>query len=62
MKLKSKRVVKCPSLEDALTEWIIQCQERRICLSWDMVQKKAERFENSLNIPENDRTTFSGGW
>lgn len=62
LNLKKPRAVKCGNLDDILASWVIDCQERRIALSWQILQKKALFFADELSIPEEDRPAFSNGW
>jgi hypothetical protein len=62
LNLKRKRVIKHPDLDKALAEWIIQCQERRVVLNWQIIQEKAKRFAKDLNIEDDECPTFSDGW
>jgi hypothetical protein len=39
--LKRKRVVKSPELDNVLVEWILQRQENRVILTWNLIQAKA---------------------
>ena len=50
------------TLDEALASWVILCQEKGICLGWQILQKKAEMFADELGIPESDRPAFSDGW
>ena len=60
--LKRRRSLKCPELEHVLVEWILRCQNDRVCLSWQLVQKQARRFADKMNIPESQKISFSDGW
>lgn len=60
--LKRKRIVRSQRFDEALVEWIIRCQENSVTLSWQMIQKKAQRFSKMLKIPEEQRISFSDGW
>ena len=60
--LKRKRILKSPDLDNALAEWIIQRQENRVILTWNLVQAKARDFADQLKLPEDQRPSFSDGW
>jgi hypothetical protein len=60
--LKKKRIVKLPVLDNALAEWVLQCQERGVALNWQIVRRKATSFADQLNVPETDRPAFTDGW
>ena len=62
LKMKRKRVVKSEALDNALLEWILRCQQARISLSWQLIQKKTSSFADLLQLPESQRTSFSDGW
>jgi arginine repressor len=62
LNLKRPRVVKLSALDEALASWVISCQERGICLSWQILRKKAEMFADEMQIEETDRPAFSDGW
>jgi hypothetical protein len=60
--IKRRRVVKSPELDNILLEWILQRQENRVALSWQLIQRKAEDFSDRLNLSPEQRPTFSDGW
>lgn len=60
--LKRKQILKSPELDNVLAEWIIQRQENRVILTWNLVQAKARDFANQLKLPEDKRPSFSDGW
>ena len=62
LKLKRKRVIKSEALDTALVEWILRCQQSRVALSWQIIQKKAEHFADLLQLPASQRVNFSDGW
>lgn len=62
LNLKRPRIVKLTTLDEALASWVISCQEKGICLGWQILRKKAEMFADELGIPESDRPAFSDGW
>ena len=62
LQLKRKRTVRHPKLDNALAEWILQCQHRKVALDWKIVQAKASVFCDHLGIPTDDRPAFTDGW
>ena len=62
LKLKRPRVVKLKDPDDDLAEWVICCQEKGICLNWDLIKKKAALMADRFDIPDEDRPAFSDGW
>ena len=58
LQLKRPRTVKLKDLDDALAEWVICCQEKGICLNWDLIKKKAGLMADRFEIAEEDRPTF----
>ena len=60
--LKRKRVLKYTSLDNALAEWILQCQSRKVALSWQLIRVKAQKFAEQMGIPEDDMPAFTDGW
>ena len=60
--IKRKRVVKFPELDSILAEWILQRQQNRVILTWQLIQKKTKDFAEQLKISEDQRPSFSDGW
>ena len=57
---KRQRAVKHPELDNALANWVLQCQARRVALSGDLIKEKARQFARQLELGE--RTPeFSNG-
>ena len=61
-KIKRKRVVKCPELDNILAEWVLQRQHNRVILTWQLIQRKAEDFADQLHLSDEKRPNFSDGW
>lgn len=61
--LSSKRPlnVRHPLVEEALVFWVLQCQNRKVALSGDLIRNKAERFARSFGVTDNI-LGFSQGW
>ncbi|KAI1000312.1 hypothetical protein K3495_g7883, partial [Podosphaera aphanis] len=57
---KRARTVKCSELDQALAEWVLQCQARRVALSTELIKAKGAKFVELLGI-ENP-PSFSNGW
>ena len=58
---KRPRMVKFPELEDALSAWVLQCQERSIAITGDLIRTEGRRLLKDLDIAE-DAIDFSNGW
>ena len=57
---RRERLVQHPVVEKAVAFWV-QCQHRKVILTGDMICAKAQRFAESLGIPD-DAIKFSNGW
>ncbi|KAF9908866.1 hypothetical protein EC991_009386 [Linnemannia zychae] len=66
LQVQRKRTVLCPELEDALLEWIRECQEREIHIAYRMITKKGyELGAHIKSMPGRENFTlpsFSNGW
>ncbi|KAF9126909.1 hypothetical protein BGW39_006238 [Mortierella sp. 14UC] len=66
LQVQRKRTVLCPELEDALLEWIRECQEREIHIAYRMITKKGyELGVHIKSMPGRENFTlpsFSNGW
>jgi hypothetical protein len=56
------RKPKHETLEIALSNWILQMQHRKICLSDDMIQEKARQLAELIDDPSFINFQFSQGW
>lgn len=61
MQAKRQRVVSQPKLDEALCNWIFQCQNRRIMLSGELIKQKARIFADLMQLG-NAAPEFSNGW
>ncbi|KAF1329807.1 putative Ars binding protein 1, partial [Globisporangium splendens] len=61
-KLRKKRSVKYPKLDDALLKWVLDCDQHDIRISGELVKQKAEAFCDKLKIAKDARPNFSNGW
>ena len=59
--LRKARVIPHKALEDAMTTWVLQMEHRKICLSDDLIQKKARHLAEMMGIPQ-DKFRASKGW
>ena len=57
---KRQRLVQHPVVEEAVAFWV-QCQHRGVILTGNLIFAKAQRFAESLGIPD-DAIKFSNGW
>ena len=57
---RRERLVQHPVEEKAVAFWV-QCQHRGVILTGDLIFAKAQRFAESLGIPD-DAIKFSNGW
>ncbi|KAG0272795.1 hypothetical protein BGZ95_011414, partial [Linnemannia exigua] len=66
LQVQRKRTVLCPELEDALLEWIRECQEREIHIAYRMITKKGYDLGMYIkSMPGREKFTipsFSNGW
>ncbi|KAF9145755.1 hypothetical protein BGX30_007068 [Mortierella sp. GBA39] len=66
LQVQRKRAVLCPELEDALLEWIRECQEREIHISYRMITKKGFDLGTHIRSMPGRETfalpSFSNGW
>ncbi|KAF9147400.1 hypothetical protein BG015_010973 [Linnemannia schmuckeri] len=66
LQVQRKRAVLCPELEDALLEWIRECQEREIHISYRMITKKGFELGTHIRSMPGRETfalpSFSNGW
>jgi hypothetical protein len=60
-RLLKARVVKHPHLEQAMATWVLQMEHRKICLSDDLIQKKARTLATMMGIPA-ESFKASNGW
>jgi Tc5 transposase DNA-binding domain len=60
-RLLKARVIPFKELEEAMAGWVLQMEHRRICLSDDLIQKKALQFAERMNIPA-EKFKASNGW
>jgi len=58
---KKARIVTRPDVEEALRLWVEHMERRRETVTGAMLVEKRARFEDKLNVPENERLR-SGGW
>ncbi len=49
-----------PDIERALVLWIAHMQENRETMTGPMLQAKCKRFEQMLNVPENEQLSGEG--
>uniref|UniRef100_K3WA50 HTH CENPB-type domain-containing protein n=1 Tax=Globisporangium ultimum (strain ATCC 200006 / CBS 805.95 / DAOM BR144) TaxID=431595 RepID=K3WA50_GLOUD len=61
-KVRKKRSVKYPKLDDALLKWVLDCDQHDIRISGELVKQKAEAFCDKLKIAKDARPNFSNGW
>ena len=60
LETKRSRAVANPQLDQALANWVLQCEGRHISLSGDLIKEKASCFARNLKI--NDGIEYSNGW
>lgn len=60
--VKRRRVVTFPELDLALANWVLQCEDRGVCLNGDMIKAKGKRLADLMKIPEDNQPEFSNGW
>jgi hypothetical protein len=58
---KKARIVTRPDMEEALRLWVEHMEQRCETVTGAMLVEKRARFEDKLNVPENERLR-SGGW
>ena len=58
--IKCQRIVPNPPFETALVNWVLQCQHRKIRLSYQLIQVKAHEYAKALNVEKIPK--FSIGW
>ncbi|GAB9466912.1 putative Ars binding protein 1 [Globisporangium polare] len=61
-KLKKKRRVKYPKLDDALLKWVLDCDQHEIRISGELVKQKADALCEKFKISKDARPHFSNGW
>ncbi|TYZ57576.1 hypothetical protein PybrP1_011246 [[Pythium] brassicae (nom. inval.)] len=61
-KLRKRRSVKQPKLDEQLLIWVIDCDQKDIRISGELVKQKALAFCDKLKIPADQRPNFSNGW
>ena len=57
---KRHRIVTRPDVEEALVQWVQQMENKSEHVTGTMLQEKRRRFENLLEVPENERLTGEG--
>jgi DDE superfamily endonuclease/Tc5 transposase DNA-binding domain len=58
--IKRKRIAPNSPFETALVNWVLQCQHRKIRLSYQLIQVKAHDYAQALEIEKIPK--FSNGW
>ncbi|KAF1329810.1 Ars binding protein 1, partial [Globisporangium splendens] len=61
-KLRKRRSVKYPKLDELLFKWVLDCDQRDIRISGELVKQKAHAFCDKLKIAKEKRPHFSNGW
>ena len=57
---KCHRIVTRPDVEEALVKWVQQMENKNEHVTGAMLQEKRLRFENLLEVPEEERLTGEG--
>lgn len=57
---KRRRIVTRPDVEEALVKWVQQMENKNEHVTGAMLQEKRLRFENLLEVPEEERLTGEG--
>jgi hypothetical protein len=58
--IKKVRILAQPHLDQAIANWVLQCQDHRIAVSGDLICEKAFNLAQRMNI--NTTLRFSHGW
>ena len=61
-RVKKKRVVKNSILDTALANWVLQMEQRKICLTGEIVKEKGRKLAIDLQLPPSQTPGFSNGW
>lgn len=62
LKSKRTRALAFPAVDEALANWVLQCQAKRVMLSGDLIKARAKRFATLSGIPDDQLLSFSNGW
>ncbi|OWY96640.1 CENPB protein Homeodomainlike, partial [Phytophthora megakarya] len=60
--IKRARPLNFPELDQALANWVLHCQARRIFLDGNMVRAKGARLQDKLEIADDEKIAFSNVW
>nr|CCA18680.1 predicted protein putative [Albugo laibachii Nc14] len=62
LKSKRTRALAFPAVDEALANWVLQCQSKRVMLSGDLIKARAKRFATLSGISDDQLLSFSNGW
>ncbi|ETV69483.1 hypothetical protein H257_14853 [Aphanomyces astaci] len=51
-----------PDVEEALVAWVLRCEELGVCLTGELIRKQALAFCATMEVPADQRHSFSKGW
>ena len=59
LKSKRTRALAFPIVDEALANWVLQCQAKRVMVSGDIIKARAMRFAMLSGIPDDHMPSFS---
>uniref|UniRef100_A0AAV1V2S9 HTH CENPB-type domain-containing protein n=1 Tax=Peronospora matthiolae TaxID=2874970 RepID=A0AAV1V2S9_9STRA len=62
LKSKRTRVLAIPAIDEALANWVLQCQAKRVMLSGDLIKARESLFSTLNGIREDQLLLFLNGW
>jgi hypothetical protein len=54
--------VRFPELDKKVAEYVLLCESNGQCIQLQHIKRQGKRIAEKLQIPEEDRPTFSDGW